>query len=151
MKKMIMVVLLTGVAVSIVGCDSLTKQDVGAVTGGTVGALVGSRFGKGYGRTVAVAAGSIAGALIGGQIGKSMDKADQKQVSRTLESSKTNQTTSWSNPDTGNRYAVTPKKTNYQNNGQPCREYTTKAWIAGKQQTVYGTACRQADGSWKAK
>jgi len=31
----------------------------------------------------------------------------------------------------------------------PCREYTLEALIGGQPETIYGTACRQADGSWK--
>lgn len=35
------------------------------------------------------------------------------------------------------------------NQGTPCREYYMTANIGGKKEQVYGTACRQADGSWK--
>ena len=31
----------------------------------------------------------------------------------------------------------------------PCREYTIDAIIGGKTEQIYGTACRQSDGSWK--
>jgi len=37
----------------------------------------------------------------------------------------------------------------YDTAGGPCREFTTEALIGGRRETVYGTACRQADGSWK--
>ncbi|HYW77842.1 MAG TPA: RT0821/Lpp0805 family surface protein, partial [Gammaproteobacteria bacterium] len=54
----------------------------------------------------------------------------------------------WRNPDTGNEYSVTPTRT-YESEAGPCREYTIDAIIGGKKEKVYGTACRQADGSWK--
>lgn len=31
----------------------------------------------------------------------------------------------------------------------PCREYTATARIAGRDQQIYGRACRQPDGAWK--
>jgi hypothetical protein len=33
--------------------------------------------------------------------------------------------------------------------GQTCREYQTTAIIEGRPQPSYGTACLQADGTWK--
>ncbi|MDQ2102275.1 hypothetical protein [Azospirillum isscasi] len=34
-------------------------------------------------------------------------------------------------------------------NGQLCREYQTTIMVGGVAQPGYGTACRQADGSWR--
>ena len=53
------------------------------------------------------------------------------------------------NPDTHNSGTFTPKSTVMQANGQPCREFTQTVSIGGQMQEAYGTACRQADGSWK--
>lgn len=149
MKKIIQVFGCILLAATLVACDTFTKQDVGMVSGGAVGALVGSQIGGGSGRTVAVVLGTLAGAVIGGAIGRSMDKADQERSQRALETAPSGQTTAWRNPDTGNTYQVTPKKTYKKKSGQYCREYTTKAVIAGKSETMYGTACRQPDGNWK--
>jgi surface antigen len=33
--------------------------------------------------------------------------------------------------------------------GALCREYQSTVVVGGKQEQAYGTACRQADGSWK--
>ena len=33
--------------------------------------------------------------------------------------------------------------------GRYCREYTTEAVVGGRTKQVYGTACRQPDGSWQ--
>ena len=138
----IMIASLCGLfSLSLVGCDTMTKQDVGTVTGGTIGALLGSQIGHGSGRHVAIAAGAITGALIGGQIGKTMDRQDQQQVYYALEN---NRSRSWTNPNTGNQYTVTPTSSSGY-----CREYTTTGVINGQQQKMYGKACRQPDGSWK--
>lgn len=43
---------------------------------------------------------------------------------------------------------MTPTKI-YETTSGPCREYTIDALIGGKKEKVYGTACRQPDGSRK--
>jgi surface antigen len=142
MKKMMMIAACGLLSIGVGGCDTMTRQDVGVVTGGAIGALVGSQIGSGSGRAVAITAGALAGALIGGQIGRSMDRQDQQYVYQALD---TNRSTSWVNPNTGNQYTVTPTSTSGY-----CREYQTTAVIGGKTQNMYGKACRQPDGSWKA-
>jgi hypothetical protein len=54
----------------------------------------------------------------------------------------------WRNLDSGNQYRVTPTRT-YETAQGPCREYTVDGLIGGKRETMVGTACRQADGSWR--
>ena len=78
-----------------------------------------------------------------------MDETDRLKTSLALENVRTGVSTTWRNPDTMNEYAVTPTRT-YAEDARPCREYTTEAWIDGRRETVYGTACRQADGTWLA-
>jgi surface antigen len=135
-------------ALCLAGCDSVTKQDVGVVTGGALGGLLGSQFGHGSGRVLAAVGGTVLGAVIGGAIGKSMDKVDRMEMNKAFETAPTNQPQSWRNPDSGNSYTVTPTRTFYRND-QPCREYTSSAIIGGKKQQIYGKACRMSDGSWQ--
>jgi len=132
----------------ITGCQT-TNKDTGTVLGGIMGGLLGSQVGKGKGRTAAIIVGTIAGAYIGGSIGKNMDNGDRRRSQQALENNRANQTSSWQNPDSGNSYEVTPTRT-YESTSGPCREYTTEAVIDGQRETVYGTACRQPDGSWQA-
>ncbi len=77
-----------------------------------------------------------------------MDDTDRLKTAHTLETVRTGVSSEWKNPDTGNEYRVTPTRT-YETIEGPCREYTLDATIAGKPETVYGTACRQPDGSWR--
>ena len=149
MKKILMITMMLLLSICLVGCDNMDKQDVGVITGGVVGGLVGSRFGGGNGQVLAAVGGAIAGAAIGGWIGNSMDKTDRLETQQALNNNRTGQTTTWTNPDNGNTYTVKPVKTYYKKKGTPCREYYTTAMIGGKKQQIYGTACRQADGSWK--
>lgn len=131
------------------GCENVKNEDAGVVVGGALGGLLGSQVGGGTGQLAATAAGALAGAYIGSRIGRSMDEVDRMKVQNTLENTPTGHSVAWSNPDSNTRYEVTPTNT-YQQEGQPCRDYTTEAWIDGKREVVKGTACRQADGTWRA-
>jgi surface antigen len=115
-----------------------------------VGGVVGSTIGGGSGRTVAIIAGTVAGAVIGGKIGQKMDEADKLKAAQALETTPTGKQSSWRNPDTGAQYTMTPTRT-YEAGGTPCREFSVNATVDGKAEQVHGTACRQADGSWKTK
>lgn len=129
------------------GCAP-SNEDVGTVAGVVVGGLLGSQFGGNSGKVAASAGGALLGAYLGGNIGRSMDKVDRMRMQKALETAPTGKTVRWKNPDTGNRYTVKPTRTYYHRH-QPCREYVTHAKIGGKQQEIYGKACRQEDGSWK--
>lgn len=120
----------------------------GMVIGGIVGGILGNQIGHGSGRTFATVVGAVVGTAVGGSIGRSMDDTDRLKVAHSLETVRTGVSTSWRNPDTGYYYEVVPTRT-YEDAGSPCREYQMKATIGGREQDVYGTACRQADGSWR--
>lgn len=128
------------------------KEQGGTLLGAGLGALAGSQVGKGRGKLVAVAVGTLAGAYLGKEIGVSLDRADRQymvQSSQTaLETHPTGQTTTWTNPDSGNSGSFTPTRT-YQSNNRYCREYQQTVMIGGKKEEAYGTACRQPDGSWE--
>ena len=141
--------LLAGAITLALGTTACTNEQSGQVVGGILGGIAGHQVGGGRGRTVATVAGTIAGAVIGGNVGRSMDDTDRLKARRSLEYSQTNETTHWSNPDTGNEYSMTPTRTWQSGNGQYCREYTSDVVIGGRRETSYGTACRQPDGSWK--
>lgn len=134
-------------------CESMNKQQTGALIGGASGAVLGSFFGKGSGRVGATAIGAIAGAAIGSSIGSNMDKKDQmyhmNSSHKALEFSPTGQAVEWRNPDNGHHGSITPIKTYQAQNGLYCREYTQDVHVAGKTQQAYGKACRQPDGTWK--
>ena len=130
------------------GCQT-TKEQQGQLIGAIAGGVLGNQVGSGSGRTAATIAGTVLGGYIGGNVGRQMDDGDRYRAGQALERTPTHQSSSWANPDTGNRYSVTPTKTYYADSN-PCREYTTEAWIDGRQETIYGTACRQSDGSWQA-
>lgn len=132
-------------AVVISACNTPpTRQDVGTVVGGVIGGVVGSEL---TGDAAGTILGTLVGSFVGSAIGGEMDRNDRRHAAHTLETAPTGSTTQWVNPDTGVRYRVTPKRT-FELGGGPCREYTVEAQVGGKPETVTGTACRQADGSW---
>lgn len=126
------------------------QEQAGMVIGGVLGGVLGSQVGRGDGRTAAVILGTLAGAAIGGTVGRSMADTDRLKTAHALESVRTGVPSSWSNPDTGNQYVVVPTRT-YDGTGGPCREYTIDAVVGGTKDKVFGTACRQADGSWQVR
>jgi len=149
MNRFLTVLIMAGLSVSLAACSSVSKQTMGVGAGAAAGGLIGSRFGGGSGRIAATVAGAALGALAGGYIGSSMDKQDKLAAQQALEKTRTNHTTTWKNPDNGNQYTVKPTRTYKKSSGQYCREYQMESIIAGKKQQMYGTACRQPDGSWK--
>lgn len=153
--KQVQVVLIIFVFL-LVGCTQSvgSKEGTGALLGATAGAVLGSNVGQGKGNVVAIAIGTLAGALFGQEIGRSLDRADRiamgQNAQYSLEHTRSNETTHWNNPDSGNSGSMTPIRT-YQQAGQYCREYRQEVMVAGKKQNAYGTACRQPDGSWIIK
>lgn len=140
--------ILTSVSLLLFACSTApSKQDQGVIIGAIAGGLLGNQVGGGSGRVLATIAGSVAGAAIGGSIGRSMDETDRLNTAAALENVRTGVPSTWENPDTGYEYVVTPTNT-YDSPSGPCREYVLDAQIGGKTEQIYGTACRQEDGSW---
>lgn len=125
------------------------RETLASLIGGATGAALGSRIGEGSGKIAAVAGGTILGFLIGGGVGRSMDRVDQACVGQILEHAPNARPIAWNNPATAVRYEVVPLQTYQDRAGRYCREYQTTATIGGRPQQVYGTACRQPDGSWE--
>ncbi|MBI5439974.1 MAG: hypothetical protein HY900_02050 [Deltaproteobacteria bacterium] len=65
-----------------------------------------------------------------------------------LEYNRTNEATTWVDPDSGQSGSTVPTRTFEGAAGQPCREFMQTVTIGGQPQQAYGTACRQPDGSW---
>lgn len=130
------------------GCETTSHAQQGEVIGGVLGGVLGAQVGEGRGRTAAIILGTLAGSMIGRHIGETMDETDRMNTAQALNDTKTGQSTTWVNPDNGNRYTVTPMQT-YEQTGSPCREFRLDASVGGSDdQEVRGTACLQADGSW---
>lgn len=77
-----------------------------------------------------------------------MDSVDYTKRSQALQSSRTNDTTSWYNPNTDVTYALTPTDTYKNNQGQTCRKYTLVKSKSGVRRMSVEQACHSANGSW---
>lgn len=140
-------------AALLAGCETppdRQKETSGAVIGAVVGGVLGNQIGSGGGRVAGTIIGTIAGGVVGGSIGRNMDDTDRLKAAQALETSPTGAPVTWVNPDTRTQYTVVPTRT-YQRAQGPCREYTMDSVIGGRPEKVYGTACRQPDGSWRVQ
>jgi surface antigen len=126
------------------------KAVLGSVLGTAAGAGIAAAAGAGGGW---IAGAAIMGGLLGGVVGNRLDARDKRLASeaatRAFENNRTGQSSVWRNPDSGNSGTVTPTKTYQLANGRYCREYRQAIVVGGEQHQAYGTACRQADGSWQ--
>src|SRR5579871_1201315 len=147
MKRIAKMGVIALLSMYLVGCAEMTNQDVGTITGGVAGGLIGSTVGKGSGRVLAIAAGTLAGAYLGGAVGKSMDDTDRMKMNQALERNNLDQPAYWHNGNTGADYQVVATRNVEVEGNRYCREYRTTANIGGRKQQMYGTACRQPDGS----
>ena len=141
------------VAILTTGCATMEanpKTTIGAVGGGTVGGLIAAAAG---GNPAAIAASVIGGILVGGLVGNLLDERDKRLAAeaahRAMESAPTGKPVAWNNPDSGHSGTVTPTRTYQTAGGSYCREYQATVLIDGKQERATGTACRQADGTWR--
>ena len=153
MKKL--AITIAAASILLTGCaGTYSKQD----TGTAAGALLGGGLAYGLGQNssnkeIWTVLGIGLGAMLGNQIGQQLDERDRLMMGQSfqtaLERAPDSSSSSWRNPNTGNSGYTTPTRTVVASNGTPCREFTQTVTIGGKPQQAYGTACRQADGSWK--
>lgn len=123
------------------------NAQTGALGGGAAGALVGQAIGHSTGATLL---GAAVGAGLGYMIGNEMDKYDRGRLNNVYERGPSNQTSQWTNPDTGNRYSVTPQPAYRDSSSQrTCRRAEVEAYIDGKRERTYTTACRNSYGEWE--
>lgn len=148
--KRVLIIIGLSCTLILTGCATQpTQEQSGMVIGGLLGGVLGAQVGQGTGQTAATIVGALVGAAIGGSVGRSMDDRDRMKTALALENVRTGVPSQWRNPDTGNAYTVVPTRT-YDTPQGPCREYSLDAAVGGKKDRVYGTACRQPDGSWRA-
>ena len=122
------------------------RDAVGAAIGGVAGGAIGAGVTDHDDRVIGIIAGTVIGAVVGGLIGESMDRADYTCMGQAFEYASRGQSVSWTDPR-GGSYHVMPGDS-YVRDGRYCRGYITTAVIDGRAETVKGTACRRADGSW---
>ena len=140
------------ISMSLLGCANMTREESGNVIGALIGGALAYELGKdSSNKEIWVATGIIGGAIAGGHyavLTEPSQRMNATNMHTTLESIPDNAQTKWINPNTNESGTMTVVRTN-NNNGTPCREFTQTIYVGGKAVQGYGTACRQADGSWK--
>jgi surface antigen len=155
MKKIILLTAMIA-SVGLAGCESFqnagTKQQVGTAGGAVIGGVLGSKVGGGSGQLWATGIGVLLGALVGSEVGKSLDRADMMYAQRAnykAHSAPIGEEITWNNPESGNSGVVTPVRDGKDTSGRYCREYQQTIYVGGQQETGYGIACQQPDGTWE--
>lgn len=134
------------------GCTrrgGISGREAGAVVGGVGGGIAGSQFGSGSGKTAATIAGVLIGAAVGSYIGEYMTRQDREYMGRSLEQNRPGQTSTWSNPETGYNYRVTPQPVYTGSQGRTCRNFNQVILADGRRERVRGTACKNRQGRWE--
>lgn len=132
-----------------IGFGNCSRDVVGTLLGAAGGGLAGSQIGKGSGRLAAVGAGVFIGGVLGNVIGEHFDQMDPACTVDFLETTPPMQTVEWRSPDGDTTYQVVPSEPYKDTSGRYCREYQSEAVVGNQTERVYGTACRQPDGSWQ--
>jgi len=140
-------------AALLAGCQTGgQKETAGTVGGAVVGGVIGSQFGGGTGKLVSTGVGTLLGAFIGREIGTSLDKADQQHAegaAKRAYAGPVGERITWHNPQSGNSGTVATTREGYTTTGTYCREYQQTVTVGKTTELAYGTACKQADGTWK--
>lgn len=78
-----------------------------------------------------------------------MDENDQHKLSRRLEALGVGESDFWQNSITSTIYSVTPTRNFSSSNYSYCRYFRLVVTKGDNRQLVYGSACRQENGSWE--
>lgn len=157
-KKCAAVVVAASLGVASLGGCAQVERDTGVSTGAQAGVLTGAAAGGVIaglaGASPAWIAGSILlGGLVGGVIGDALTERDRQQHADTTYQAIENQpqggSVAWNNPDSGNSGNTQIRRVYEADGGQACKDFTQTVNVGGEVQTQTGTACRQADGTWK--
>jgi surface antigen len=127
-------------------CMMANKGQLGATGGAAGGALLGQAIGH---DTESTLLGAAIGGILGYIVGNEMDKYDRQMLNNVYETAPSGQASTWTNPDQGNQYHVTPQPAYTGPNNQHCRKAEIIAVINGRTEKTYTTACRDMNGQWQ--
>ncbi len=135
-------------AALLAGCQSAQKESSGA--GSVIGGVINSQYGTGNSKLASTGTGTMVGAFIGKDV--TIDKADLPQAEAAAKrayAAPVGERIFWNNPQTGNSGTITSTREGYNSAGTYCREYQQTVTVGKQTELIYGTACKQADGTWK--
>lgn len=145
MQRVALIVTLSCFLIAGFGCASNKAQE-GATVGGLAGATIGALTFKD--KMLGAAVGAGVGVLMGYIVGNEWDKSDEEKLQSTLETNKSGETSSWTNPDTGESYSATPDHP-YMEDQRVYRDVVIKDEKEGH--TIMAKAWRDDNGVWHLK
>jgi surface antigen len=158
-RSMAAVLLAGAISIPLAGCDTIQRE-----TGFNRNTQLGAAGGAAFGGIIAalananpawIAASVILGGVTGGVIGDHLGKDDAEKHAQTnlhaLSSLGAGQTSRWSDSQTGNSGSTTVNQVTRRADGTLCKTYTETVRTGAKTVSQDGTACQQADGSWKVQ
>lgn len=92
--------------------------------------------------------GSLASAAPGSVAARAMDDSDRRRAASALEASPSGESSAWRNRETGDSFVFTPTRS-FDQRGTRCRDFRLEVVVGGRPDSIGGSACRQADGSWR--
>ena len=132
-------------AVLLLGCGSDSGQSSGII----VGSIAGKGGSKARGSPPAR---TVIGGIGGNAIGQRLDATDRQKAAsaeyRALEYGQSGKAIAWKSTKTPTSGTIVPGKP-YKQGSVFCRTYTHTLHLGGPPETLHGTACRQADGTWR--
>ena len=133
-------------AVLLPACGSDSSQNSGIIVGSIAGKSGSKARGSATPRTVI-------GGIAGNAIGRQLEATDRQRAAsaeyRALEYGRSGTAIAWKSTKTPTSGAIVPGKP-YKQGSVFCRTYTHTLHLGGPPETLHGTACRQADGTWHA-
>jgi len=130
------------------------SQVVGTVAGAYVGGSLGAELGGGLGQLISTSIGVVLGAGSGYVAGTLLEPSDyafyNDNAQQTLSAENDGVFTDWSNPETGNGGIFRATRSFTTGDGRYCREFRAAMAVAGTIENREGSACQQADGSWRS-
>jgi len=137
-------------AALLAGCQSTAKETANT-PGSMVGGVINSQYGSPTNQKLAQ---SGTATMLGAFIGKEarIEQADlphAEAAAKRAYAAPVGERIFWNNPQTGNSGTITSTRDGYTSAGTYCREYQQTVTVANQTELIYGTACKQADGTWK--
>jgi surface antigen len=156
MKRRILAAGLT-LPLALNACSDIPYTEIaGTAAGAVVGGVVGWQLGAGAGRIAAISVGAVMGGAVG-YLGTTMllnpsdEKKAKETTGRALDQAPDGAVMGWMDAKTGNSGTVTPVRTYRSFAGALCRDFRVTLEIGEDFALGEGTACQEADGSWKSR
>jgi surface antigen len=131
--------------------DKLDSAAVRGLVGPGRGFRTNARFRSSAGKASTLdntAIGALMAAVGGKRPPRGISRKNEICFSQSFEHIPDRGLVAWSDRRRTVQYSVTPLRTLKTSDGLFCREYAAKATVNGHAADVYGTACRQGDGTW---